>query len=136
MKIVEALRKVYEAMGGSDSFSETDIATGIEQISEVASGGGSGGSAFGITPIPVTREDDTYTIEMTWQELYDANQTQIIFLGFSDGPLAWIPVDGVYNEGTPTVAMAYLTIGNNDVAYLSYQTFTATTENDKPQWVD
>lgn len=36
MKIVEALKKVYEAMGGSDSFSETDIATGIEQISEVA----------------------------------------------------------------------------------------------------
>ena len=41
MKITEALKKVYLALGGSDAFDESDIATGIEQISTVSSGGSS-----------------------------------------------------------------------------------------------
>lgn len=75
--ITDSLEKVYTAMGGADTFNKDDIAEGIEQISEVAGGGGSGDSgAMVVIPYDeYTYEDNLYDVA---QALWKAGKVPVV----------------------------------------------------------
>ena len=77
--ITDSLEKVYTAMGGADEFNKDDIAEGIEQISEVAGSGGSGGGvAESFQVVTFTQNaDSSYTCEFTYNELAVMSETAL-----------------------------------------------------------
>lgn len=79
--ITDSLEKVYTAMGGADDFDKTDIANGIEQISEVAgSGGGSGSNVFKVTFI-YDESTGTTSVDKTHAEIKTAIESGQIVIG-------------------------------------------------------
>lgn len=97
-----------------------------QTIEEMLRDGGSGG---GITPIPVTFNSETgiHTIQKTWQELYDANQTQILFLGTMNN-FAVIPLGGVFIDPiTEKPTVGFFMEGSSYGAYCD-------SADDYPQW--
>lgn len=76
--ITDSLEKVYTAMGGAETFDKSDIANGIEQISEVAGSGG--GSGSGIVRLTTHEENGNVILDKTWSEILALAQENLVFI--------------------------------------------------------
>lgn len=62
----DALKQIYEALGGDEEITGTNL-DALKAIAEVAGSGGGGGLV-----VHATENSGTYTLDKTWKEIYDA----------------------------------------------------------------
>lgn len=98
-----------------------------------------GGNSYTITPLLISYDVDTSTgtIPLTWQEIYDITQTQLIFVSFGTNltpTFSVIPHDGakIREEDKYVVYV----IGMNILGDTNIATFTCASPDEYPQFVD
>ena len=96
----DALKAIYEALGGSGTIEGTNL-DALRAIASVASGGGSGGA--GVEIITYTTQDgETFECDHTAQEIYelvDAGKYCVAHYGDTYLPLGTVGIyEGSYSE--------------------------------------
>ncbi len=67
----DALKQIYEALGGADSISGSNL-DALKAIASVASGGGGGGGGVFITTSNWDETTGATLLDKTWKEIHDA----------------------------------------------------------------
>ena len=102
----DALKQIYEALGGEEEISGTNL-DALKAIAEVAGSGGGGGGGGGSLIVTVTKPSaDVYRMDKTAMEIYDAMSTgKVVVVNFPDGQF--------YDHETSTVIAIHRDIGGD-----------------------
>ncbi len=77
----DALKQIYEALGGDEEITGTNL-DALKAIATVAGSGGGGGGGL---VVHGTEVEDKFVLDKTWQEIYDAASSgQSVVLSTAD----------------------------------------------------
>lgn len=111
----DALKQIYEALGGDEEITGTNL-DALKAIAEVAGSGGGGGGGLVVHD---TESSGVHTLDKTWKEIHDAMSaggSVVVVAGSVDE--GYYTLCGVVCEFTlGTYSVSILTTGGGSVSY-------------------
>ena len=110
MEPVSRIEKYLNRMANGGSGDLPAPVSRIEHyLAQIAEGGGGGGGGGSSSALIVNEDNDTYTLDKTWQEIYDAVMSnRVCFIGSSSDAENWgdlyLLVNIQWSEGSYSVS--------------------------------